>query len=185
MITIPITNEDRDIIDRYGKMQTIGGYSNLAKSDLNKASRYDFQKTGVAGEMAWYIHRFGNYNKLQSVLDEKFIILRPQNKGDGGFDDFITHNNKTRLIDIKTSHVENISKIQYLNLVIPQREMHDNMIYICAFAVGKDRSNVDNVILAVWEINECINKRWKYDETKWCVPVKDLRPMEDLNEYIR
>ena len=54
-----------------------------------------------------------------------------------------------------------------------------------AFAVGKDRSNVDNVILAGWEINECINKRWKYDETKWCVPVKDLRPMEDLNEYIR
>jgi hypothetical protein len=185
VITIPITDIERSFISIYAQKQTIGGMSNLNKTDLNKASRFEFQLTGVAGEVSWYIHRFGNYDKLKTVLDEKFATLRPKNKGDGGFDDSITANEKTRLVDVKTSHSENIDRIQYLNLVIPQREMHENMIYVCAFTIGKDRSNIDSVILAGWEINECINKRWKYDSAKWCVPVQDLRPMKELDEYIR
>jgi hypothetical protein len=184
-ITIKINKEHTNIVHKYGICQTIGGYSNLNKSDLSKASRLEYQYTGIYGELAWHLYRRGNTNTLVSLLEHKFATLRPAGKGDNGFDDSITANGKTRLVDIKTSHVEDIAKIQYLNLVIPQREYHQNMIYVCAFTVGKNRSNVDSVILAGWEINECINKRWKYDSAKWCVPVKDLRQMEELDEYIR
>lgn len=185
MISVEIGKKYSDFIERYAEFQTIGGYSNLDKSDLKKASRNDFQRTGVVGEVAFYLHRYGSIDKLKELLDLKFETLRPTKKGDGGFDDSITFNNKTRLVDIKTSHVEHQDKIKFLNLVIPQKEFHPNMIYVCAFSIGPSRKEVNSVILAGWEINECINKRWKYDDSKWCVPVSDLRPMEELEKYIR
>jgi len=185
MKKIELKNKYNDFINEYAKKQTIGGYSNLSKLDLEKASRLEFQFTAVQGELSWYIYRYGNYDKLKDLLDHKFQTLRPASKGDGGFDDSITHNNKTRLVDIKTSHCESVERIKYLNLIIPQREFHKNMIYVCAFSIGKSRDDVDSVILAGWCINEDIHRRWAYDNSKYCVPVNELRDMAELDVYIR
>ena len=185
MITIDVNEEHIKFINKYAEYQTIGGFSNLSKSDLSKASRLNFQKTGVAGELAFYLYRYNSYKKLESILDSKFKNLRPAGKGDGGFDDSLTFNNKTRLIDIKSSHVEDEKKIQYLNLIIPEREFHTNLIYVAAFVVGPNRENPKKVILVGWAINEDVHKRWKYDPNKYCVPVSDLRDMRELEQYIR
>lgn len=184
MIEINV-KEHMDFIQKYAKKQTIGGLSNLSNFDLKKASRESFQITGVAGEVSWYLYRYGNIDKLKSMLDYKFETLRPERKGDDGFDDSITYNNKTRFVDIKTSHTIDEDRIKYLNLIIPKREWHQNMIYIAAFTVGKDRENIDKVVLAGWKFNEYIHKKWSYDENKLCVPFSDLSDMKDLNEYIR
>jgi|ERR1700722_12258205 len=184
MIEIPIKQEHTSFIEEFAEKQTIGGFSNLASDDLKKATRLDFQMTGVAAELGWYLYRYNNFDKLKNLLEHKFQTLRPAKKGDGGFDDSITHNNKTRFVDVKSSHVESEDRIKYLNLVIPPREFHQNMIYVCAFCVGKTRQKVDKVILAGWEINECITKKWKYDPNKYCVPVNELRPMKDLEKYL-
>src|SRR5271157_1159154 len=116
METITITQEHRDFIAQYAPNQDIGGFSNLSKQDLGKATRHDFQLTGIAGELGFYLYRYGNYDKLKSLLDQKFVELRPARKGDDGLDDIITHNGTTRYIDIKSSHVVNKDKIPYLNL---------------------------------------------------------------------
>jgi hypothetical protein len=184
MNIVSITEEHKKFVDIYADKQTIGGLSNLDKKDLEKFSRNDYQKTGIFGELAWYIHRYGSYDKLKALLDYKFENLRPKNIGDNGFDDSITYKGKTRLIDIKSSFIENENKINYLNLVIPDRELHRNMIYICAFTLGKDRRNVDKVILAGWCYSEDIKDRWNYDNKKWAVPFKKLRPMKELEQFI-
>lgn len=184
MIEIPISKQDLEFVCKYAERQTIGGYSNLSKSDLSKASRNEFQWTGISAESAWYTYRYGNYDKLRELLDFKFNNLRPQRKGDGGFDDSITYNDKTRLIDIKASHIENTKRIQYLNLIIPRREFHLNSIYLCAFTVGKTRTEIEKVILQGWVFNEDVHKKWPIDPNKFCVPVKELRPMEEMEQYL-
>ena len=184
MIEITITTEHLDFIKNHAPDLDIGGFSNLAKEDLSKASRLDYQYTGLAGEIAWYIHRYGAHDKLKSLLDYKFNVCRKNNIGDNGFDDSITYNNKTRLVDIKTTHVFDKGKIRYLNLIVPQREYHENMIYVGAFSIGKTRREFDKVILAGWCFNEEITKKWQYDPNKFCVPVNDLKPMKELGQYL-
>lgn len=184
MEIIQITQEHRDFIAQYAPNQDIGGFSNLSTHDLGKATRHDFQLTGIAGELAWYLYRYGTYDKLKKLLDQKFAELRPQRKGDNGLDDIITHNGTTRYVDIKSSHVTNHDKISRLNLVIPEREFHQQMIYVCAFTVGQDRSNVEEVVLAGWCANEHVHKRWKYDPNKYCVPVDELRDLTILKKIL-
>ena len=179
-----ITSEHRDFVARYAPGQDIGGFSNLSKNDLSKASRLDFQYTGIYGELAWYLYRYGNLDKLQNLLEQKFRELRPQRKGDDGLDDIVTHNGKTRNIDIKSSYVPNVDKIQYLNLVVPEREYHPDMIYVGAFTVGSDRRNIDQVMLAGWCANEHITRRWKVDPKKFCVSVQDLRDLSVLKKIL-
>lgn len=185
MISIALQEEHLKFIEGRAPSLDIGGFSNLKKKDLTKASRLDYQYTGLYGELAWYMHRHGSYDKFKSILDYKFETCRKHNVGDSGFDDSITHNNKTRLVDVKSTHVEDEKRIKFLNLVIPPREFHENMIYVCAFTIGSDRRKVDKVILAGWEINECVTEKWKYDNTKFCVPISDLRDMKELDIYIR
>lgn len=183
MITIAISEIDREFVDSYAIKQTIGGLSNLDPKDLGKSSREDFQKTGIYGELAHYSHRYGDYGRLKELLDYKFKTLRPKNIGDNGFDDLLEFKGKKRFIDIKTSHCEHESRIPSLNLVIPIRELHNRMIYVAAFAVGKDRRNVEKVILAGWCFTEDIKERWRYDDRKFCVSVGKLRPMKELELY--
>src|SRR5271170_1819614 len=154
MINIALNEEHLKFIEGRAPSLDIGGFSNLKKKDLSKASRLDYQYTGLYGELAWYIHRNGDYNKFKTILDYKFDMCRKNNVGDSGFDDSITHNNKTRFVDIKSTHIEDEKRIPYLNLVIPPREFHKNMIYVCAFTVGKDRRKVDKVVLTGWCIDE-------------------------------
>jgi hypothetical protein len=59
------------------------------------------------------------------------------------------------------------------------------MIYVAAFTIGKSRDTANEVILAGWVIESDITKRWNIDPKKWCVPVNDLRDMEELEQYIR
>lgn len=184
MIKIDIKDKYVDFISKYSSKLDLGGFSNLNKSDLQKSSRKDFQKTGLYGELAHFQWRYGSIDKLVSNLDGKLAHYEKTGKGDDGKDDIITYNNKTRFIDIKTSHVLTEDKIQYLNLVIPEREMHQNMIYIAAFSVGPDRENVSHVILSGWVFNEEITKRWKYDSKKFAVSTKELHPMEGLKQYL-
>jgi hypothetical protein len=184
MIEITFTKEHLEFAKIYAEKQTIGGFSNLASSDLKKASRYAFQITGVLSEAAFYIHRYGSIDKLKSLLDLKFETLRPAKKGDGGFDDSTTIDKKTRLIDIKGSHVEDREKIKRLNLVIPEREFHQNMIYVCAFTVGKSREAPNCAILQGWVFNEDVKDRWYYDQNKYCVAVPKLKDMKELDRYL-
>jgi hypothetical protein len=184
MQTISITPEHYEFVAQYAPKQDIGGFSNLSAHDLNKATRHDYQITGVLGELSWYLFRYGNYNKLQALLDQKHQELRPLHKGDGGLDDIITYNGYTRKIDIKSSHVTDIDKISHLNLVIPEREFHTNMIYVCAFTVGPNRTQVEEVVLAGWCVNEDVHKRWRYDPHKYCVPVPELRKLEVLQKIL-
>lgn len=185
MITVDVKDKYNDFIEEYSKKLDLGGFSNLSAGDLGKASRENFQKTGLYGEAAHFQYRYGGIEKLRSNLDKKLEHYYKSGLGDAGKDDEITFNNKTRYIDVKTSHITDKGKIQYLNLVVPQREMHENMIYIAAFAYGKDRSNVEEVILAGWVINEDITERWFVDKVKWAVKVRDLRGMEELEKYLR
>jgi hypothetical protein len=190
MISISINAKYYKFINKYATHFTLNGFSNLSKQDLGKASRKEFQFTGLYSELAFYLHRYGSIDKLEAILDEKVKVLIPlfgtaASRGDGGYDDSITSNGKTRLVDIKGSHCENKERIQYLNLVIPERELHKNMVYVAAFTIGKTREAVDEVLLAGWCITEDITKRWKIDPKKWAVPVSELRDMGELEQYIR
>lgn len=185
MKEIRISDEHFKFIEKQAPKLDIGGFSNLDRKDLGKASRLDYQYTGLYGELAWYMHRYNSFDKLQDLLDYKFDICRKNNVGDAGFDDSITHNDKTRYVDIKTTHIDDEKRIKYLNLVIPQREFHDQMIYVCAFSIGDTRRAANKVVLAGWCINEDVHKKWKYDSSKFCVPVPDLRPIDELDVYIK
>jgi|ERR1019366_3829932 hypothetical protein len=184
MEIIKINKEHLEFVEKYAHYQDLGGYSNLASNDLNKASRYDFQLTGLLGELAFYLYRYGSYDKLRELLDHKYATLRPAGKGDDGFDDQVTHNGTTRFIDIKSSHVVNADKIPRLNLIVPERELHQKMIYIAAFTIGETRNTVDEVALVGWAANEDIIKKWFYDPKKYCVPVFNLRNLSSLKKIL-
>jgi hypothetical protein len=184
MIEIKINEDLINLTEKYAIQQDIGGYSNLATIDLAKATRLDYQYTALYGEGAWYLYRYQSLEKLGKLLDYKFETLRPTRKGDDGYDDKIIHNSKTRLVDVKTSHVTDEKKIPRLNLVIPEREFHKDMIYVCAFSIGKTRREIEKVILAGWCANEYVTKRWPYDPNKYCVPVEDLRNLDILKKIL-
>lgn len=182
-VNVKIEKQHIDLANKYGNYQNIGGYSNLNKFDLSKTSRLAYQFTGIFGEISWHIYRRGNTDTLTKLLEHKFATLRPTRKGDDGYDDELTHNNLTRKVDIKTSHITDQSQIPKLNLVIPEREYHTNMIYVAAFTVGsskEDRLNIDKVILAGWCINENVKERWRYDDKKFAVRVPNLKPLSIL-----
>ena len=185
MISINIDKSYSDFIAEYANKFNLGGFSNLKSADLNKASREDFQYGGIAAEIGWYLHRYGSIEKLKDIMSYKFEVLKPQRLGDGGFDDKLNYENQDRFLDVKSSHVTDESKIQYLNLIIAPREYHKNMIYVAAFTVGVDRRNITKVILAGWAPTEDIKEKWRYDPIKYCVPVKKLRDMELLNKFIK
>lgn len=185
MKEIEITQDHQDFVAIHSPDLDIGGFSNLNNDDLSKASRLDYQYTGLYGELAWYMYRYNSTNKLKDLLNIKLNTCKKAGIGDNGYDDSITSNNKTRLVDIKTSHITDINKINNLNLIIPPRELHTNMIYICAFSIGKNRRNVNKVILSGWCINEDIKDKWKYDTNKFCVPVLKLRDMTTIDQYIK
>lgn len=187
MEVIKINQEHRDFVAKYAPGQDIGGFSNLSSSDLKKSSRLGFQYTGIYGELAWYIYRYGDYSKLGELLDYKFANLRPTKQGDGGFDDKITHNGFTRLVDVKSTHVTDKEWISKLNLVIPEREYHENMIYVCAFTVGpssEDRLNVNEVILTGWVANEHVVDKWVKDPKKYAVKVPNLKKLPALKKIL-
>jgi hypothetical protein len=169
-----------NFIREYAEKQNIGGFSNLRKADLAKASRYDYQITGLSGEVAWYLARHGSIDKLKELLDFKYDTLRPAKKGDGGFDDSIIINGLDRKIDIKTSFVEDEMRIKKLNLVVSPRELHEDMVYIAGFSVGKTRDNPEYVCLAGWCFNEDVKDKWGYDPGKFCVKLKNLYTLDSL-----
>lgn len=182
MEVVKITDEHRQLVSEYAIKQTIGGLTNLSSSDIKKASREHFQYTGLYGEAAWHTFRYGNLDRLKDVLDMKYKICRDNGIGDGGYDDHITKNGHTRIIDIKSSHRE-FNDIHKLNLIVPKREYHENTIYVAAFTIGKTRVDVDYVILAGWANNERLVKSWRDDEPdKKCVPVSDLRDISLLKK---
>lgn len=180
--TIEVTDEQRELVSKYAIKQTIGGLSNLAKSDLAKATREQYQYTGLFGESAWHLFRYGNLDKLIKTLDYKNAELAPQRKGDGGWDDEITFRGITRQVDIKTSHSVS-DYVDNLNLIVPKREYHKNTIYVVAFTIGKSRTNPDKTILVGWAPNEAVTKVWRESEPdKLCVPVTELRNLLSLRK---
>lgn len=183
MFEVEIDDKYRGIIEKYANEFNIGGYSNLGKADLSKSSRLGYQFTGLFAELGWRLFRGSSIDDFVSMLEYKVQVCKPNKIGDDGYDDHITHNNFTRKVDVKGTHVTDIDKIQYLNLIIPEREFHKNMIYVGAFTYGSTRENVTKVYLAGWTISECITKRWGYDEKKFCVPVRDLRDINRLKKY--
>jgi hypothetical protein len=185
MKAISIEKEHYPFIQKFAEHFTLNGFSNLKKTDLSKASRYQYNVTGVIGELGFWLYRYGTADKLWELMQRKVDVLKPLMLGDNGYDGEITSNGKTRTVDVKSSHVTDKGKIKYLNLIVPEREFHKNMIYVAAFTVGETREKVSEVVLAGWCVNEDIAQRWKYDDAKWAVSVRDLRPMEELEKYIR
>lgn len=183
MENIKISKKEKDFVKKYANYQNLGGFSNLSSNDLKKASRYDFQLTGLYGEVAWYLYRYNSYDKLKDLLEYKYINLN-FGKGDGGEDDKITHNGITRLIDIKSSYITNLDKISRLNLIIPEKEFHKNIIYVCAFTIGETRENIDEVYLAGWTPNEDVTQKWFYDPKKYCVKIPNLRNLSSLKKIL-
>jgi hypothetical protein len=187
MIEIVIDEKYNSFIEEYSKKLDLGGYSNLNKTDLGKSSRRDFQKTGLFCELSWNLHRYGNIDLMHSRLDNKLEHYKKSGKGDNGVDDTISYQGKERIIDIKGSHCQDAERIKYLNLIIPQRERHENqkMIFIAAFTIGTDRSTIDKVVLAGWTYGEDVVSRWRVDESKWAVEVRNLSDMKELEKFIR
>lgn len=185
MISINIPEKYNSFIDEYSKKLTLNGFSNLNEMDLSKSSRTDYQITGLYGEISFRIYRYGDADNLKSLVDKKLDYYKRTKQGDNGYDDEIIYNDKKRFIDVKTSHTDSEDKISRLNLIIPPRELHQDMIYVCAFTIGKNRRDINFVILAGWALTEDIKKKWGYDDTKFCVPVKDLRDMKELEAHIR
>lgn len=182
MIVIPVDQEIKDLVEQYSPQQDLGGFSNLKKADLSKASRLEFQFTGLYGEAAWYRYHYNNLEPLKQLLDQKNLEYQNSKKGDNGKDDVITVKGITRYLDVKTTHVDDINKIKRLNLVIPPRELHSQQVYVAAFTVGstKDRDSVTDVVLAGWCLTEDVKERWVYDPVKWAVKVPALRNVKSL-----
>ena len=184
MLKITFSDNDKELIKSFAPKFDIGGYSNLSKNDLAKASRLDFQYTGLYGELAWNIFRYKSSERFKDLLDYKFDTCKKASTGDFGFDDSITANNKTRYIDIKSSYSKDEERIKYLNLIVPQKEYHPNMIYIAAFTIGKSRTDIDYAIISGWCINEDLKTKWKLDPNKFSMETSKLRPIDDLKQYI-
>lgn len=177
-----MTDEYRKIVEEYAPKQTIGGLTNLSSFDIAKATRKDFQYTGIFGEIAWHVFRYGKLDKLIETLDMKYKELRPKRKGDDGIDDLLTFRDITKKIDVKATHWKN-EDIGHLNLIVPKREYHENTIYVAAYTIGDNRQNPDKIILAGWANNERVTKIWRQDEPdKRCVPVSELRNMDLLKQ---
>ena len=182
MEIIKVTDKHREIVNEFAPKQTIGGISRLQSHDLAKASRQDFQYTGIYGEIAWHEFRYGNTDKLIETLKLKFETLRPLRKGDDGIDDLLHFRNITKKIDVKTTHWKD-DEIGRLNLIVPKREYHENTIYVAAYAIGDSRQSPDHIILAGWANNERVIQIWRDDEPdKRCVPVSELRKMNVLKQ---
>lgn len=186
MIEIKIDKKYNSFIEEYSKKLTLNGFSNLSKNDLAKNSRTDYQKTGLFGEAAFFIYRYGNIDKLKINLDNKLEHYFKSGEGDAGKDDQINYNGKIRYIDVKSSHCQDEERIKYLNLIIPEREIHrdQKMIFIAAFTIGEERSNIDRVVLAGWVYGEDVLDRWSIDKSKWAVKVRNLTDMNELNKFI-
>src|SRR5271166_7087076 len=104
MKTVKIGKEYFPLVEKYATHFTLNGFSNLDKKDLEKASRKSFQFSGLYGEVGYSLYRYGTIDKLQEVLQKKVEILvplfgTPNVKGDGGYDDHITSNGKTRFVE--------------------------------------------------------------------------------------
>lgn len=187
MEIIPVSEKMSQFVASQAPRFDLGGFSNLKKADLNKSSRLGFQFTGLYGETAWYMYRYGSFKKLKALLDFKYDNYTKTGKGDDGEDDSFEFEGSRRLIDIKSTHVTDFSQVRTLNLVIPPRELHDNMIYIAAYTIGPDKGNrekVEQVVLAGWCLNEEVTERWGYDPAKYAVKVKNLHPMSELNKAL-
>jgi len=187
MEIIPVTEKLTKFVASQAPRFDLGGFSNLKKADLGKSSRLGFQYTGLYGESAWYIYRYASLRKLKDLLDYKFDNYTKTGKGDGGEDDNLRFEGHDRLVDIKSSHITDFSQVRSLNLVIPPRELHENMIYVAAYTLGTDKTNrekVDQVILAGWCLNEEVTDRWGYDPAKYAVQVNKLHPMHELNKAL-
>jgi len=177
---IKVSNEMKEIANTYAPELNIGGRSNLSKERLAKVPRLEFQYTGLYGELAWYQYRYNDLSKFIEVQEQKNSVIK-KGKGDNGYDDKIFFD-KDRLIDIKTSHILDDKKIKTLNLIVSPNEYHENSIYISAFAIGKDRINVDEVVLQGYALSEDITERWFIDKTKYAVKVSKLKDIKDLYE---
>lgn len=106
--------------------------------------------------------------------------------GDGGQDDVICMNGLQVNMDIKTSHIKDEKQIRSLNLIVSENEYHPSQIYISGFLVGKQDAKNRKVIISGWATSEQVaKKRWKQDETKYAVSVRELQDMMKLERYIR
>lgn len=181
MIIIPVDSIINDLVKEYAPKFDLGGRSNLSALDLAKASREDYQYTGLFGELAWYRHRYGEpgIQKWKEWADFKLN----RGTGDNGEDDNITFRGTARLLDVKTSWAASIERVKQLCCVVAPKELHDNMVYVQAFAIGSERQKINDVVLAGWCLNEDLKEPWYFDKSKFAVRFERLTPPENLTKY--
>lgn len=184
MITVQIDPKYLPLVENYAAKLDLGGRSNLSSSDLGKATRNEFQYTGLFGEIAYRQWLYGHADDLFPLLNDKLAHYEKTSQGDNGRDDEITYNGFTRFVDVKSSHTNDIRRIKNLNLIVPENEFHEKQIYIAAFTLGSSRIKIDQVILAGFCYSEDLWRKWPIDRSKFCVPVTELRDMERLKEKL-
>lgn len=185
MIVVQVDDELQTLVSEQAPRFNIGGMSNLNSTDLAKADRGDFQYTGLYGEAAWFRHRYGadGLAMLRRQLDFKYENYTNTGKGDNGEDDRITFRGTPRFLDVKTTHIKSVSDVARMNLVVAPREMHPNMVYVAAFAVGPNRQNATEVVIAGWCLNEDLKDKFFLDPVKFAMKVPKLTPIENLSKH--
>lgn len=191
MKIIQVTDHMKKFVASMAPRDDLGGYSNLNKNDLGKASRLDFQYTGLFGEIAWWTWKYGDvpetYERLRKLKDRKYDTYVKTGKGDDGEDDtFTLVDGTTLLVDVKTTHTTSLDKVQTLNLVIPPRELHAQSVYVAAFTIASSsqRQSPEAVAFPGWVRTCDVSKRWTIDPKKWAVRVPDLFPFKKLNQFL-
>lgn len=186
MINIAINENHRKLADIFAPQLNKGGHSNVPKKFSKSSSRLEQQYIGLYGEMAWFLYRDGDLDRFKNIMEAKIEI----GKGDNGIDDTITKNNYTRKVDIKATYSISLDdfndriKNENINLLVPEREYRKDTIYVSACSIGKDKRNIENVIIYGWTINEKLNNKWKYSKDIYCVKPNDLFGAEKLKEIL-
>lgn len=188
MIVIQVDDEIREFVTRWAPVDTVNGFSNLSKEDLGKATREEYQFTGLYGEAAWYRWRHGaaGLQKLNALKEIKTEVWKTEKKGDGGEDDRIAlRDGVERLLDVKTSY-QGKYPLERLNLVVPKKEFHEGTVYVAAFIQGHSRKEIEQVAIAGWCLSDDVKLHlWRYDTAKYGVPVPRLTPIESISKYFR
>lgn len=171
IIDIPVHKNTMQIIRKRAGKACIGGKSNIREGRDREESLMEDQITGQLGNYALSKYLFGN---PQQYLLSRYVAEKNPNVGDGG-EDVIGLN-----IDIKATmyRYPNKDMLDY-NLVVRERELHKNWIYIFALA---DMIENDSTIVHLigWATTDMLPSKPAKEgifKDAYSKPVRELYPL--------
>lgn len=162
---------------------SIGGFSNVRTTQQRLATLSNDQLMGQLGEAAlshWFTGSLKAYIEARKAKDLDPLM------GDNGRDLLDWP------VDVKTTHAHCKLKdgsplpLEAYRLIIPQREFHQNLVYILALV--KKKKDHFRVNLMGWATSQTpgliLNTGGDF-RGKWCLPATALEPMETCKDAIR